>query len=112
MAALASSAVSIYPTGSAGSYYEGRNQNVIVKRLKLVLTGQGGQTNTIGAAALGFGSLIRCSNLFDDTNNLVYGAVVDPVANVILLDAGSSGTPTDVTATAYITVTGTPVLAR
>lgn len=113
MAALASSAVSLYPTGSSGSYYPGRSQDVICKRLKLVLTGQGGQTNTIGAAALGFGKLISCTSLFDDSNNLVYGAVVDPVLNVILLDAGNAGTPTDVTAAAtYITVTGTPVLAR
>lgn len=109
MAALASTAVSLYPTdGSAESFPNGKgDRSVIQRRLKLTLTGQGGQTNTIGAAALGFKTLISCSSLFDDTNNLVYGAVVDPVANVVLLDAGNAGTPTDVTATAYITVVGT-----
>lgn len=111
MAALASTAVTVYPSGN--NRYIGRDQSVVQLGLKLVLTGQGGQTNTIGAAALGFSRLISCSNLFDDSNNLVYGAVVDPVANVILLDAGNAGTPTDVTAAAaYITVSGNPAVAR
>ncbi len=111
MAALASTAVSDYPTDRSrtGFPYGKGNREVISRSLKLVLTGQGGQTNTIGAAALGFSKLLSCSSLFDDSNNLVYGAVVDPVANVILLDAGNAGTPTDVTAAAtYITVVGTP----
>lgn len=110
MAALAASAVSLYPTDGSGEYFPlGKdNRNIVARRLKLVLTGQGGQTNTIGASALGFNKLIWCSMLFDDSNNLVYGAVVDPVANVILLDAGNAGTPTDVTAAAtYILVIGT-----
>ena len=109
MAALAASAVSLYPTGGPNEYYPGgKDQRSIVKRrLKLVLTGQGGQSNTIGAAALGLRDLIECTNLFDDTNNLVYGAVVDPVTDTIVLDTGNAGTPTDVTTTAaYITVTG------
>lgn len=108
MAALASSAVSHYPTDrSQDRYCDMSQRGVVTRTLKLVLTGQGGQTNTIGADALGFRKLHYCSSLFDDSNNLVYGAVVDPVANVILLDAGNAGTPTDVTAAAaYITVTG------
>lgn len=109
MAALASSAVSLYPTDGSGEWYtRGKDdRSVVTRRLKLVLTGQGGQTNTIGATALGFIKLLDCGNLFDDSNNLVYGAVVDPVTNTIVLDAGNAGTPTDVTAAAtYITVTG------
>ena len=111
MAALAASAVTDYPTdGSATTYVSGKgSRDVVQRRCKLVLTGQGGQTNTIPASAFGFETLISCSNLFDDSNNLVYGAVVDPVANVIILDAGNAGTPTDVTAAAtYMTVVGTP----
>lgn len=112
MAALASSAVSLYPTGLGEAEYfpcGADNRNIITRRLKLVLTGEGGQTNTIGAAALGFSSLISCSNLFDDTNNVGYPAVVDPVANIILLlDGAAAPAPVDVTSTAtYITVTGT-----
>ncbi len=110
MAALAKTAVSVYPTGNARRV--GTNGEVIQLGLKLVLTGQGGQTNTIGAAALGLSRIIECSSLFDDTNNLVYGAVVDPVAGVILLDAGNAGTPTDVTGDCYITVTGNPAVPR
>ncbi len=111
MAALGASAVSLYPTavGTAEFYPRGKDdRSVVTRRLKLVLTGQGGQTNTIGAVALGFKEILECGNLFDDTNNLVYGTVVDPVTNTIVLDAGNAGTPTDVTTTAaYITVTGT-----
>lgn len=112
MGALAASAVSLISETSYGPaewFTFGKdNRNVITRRLKLVLTGQGGQTNTIGASALGFDKILECGNLFDDSNNLVYGAVVDPITNTIVLDAGNAGTPTDVTAAAtYITVTGT-----
>lgn len=109
MAALAASAVSLYPTdGSAERYPDKGNRDVIERRLKLVLTGQGGQTNTIGASALGFSKLISCGILFDDENNVGYPAVVDPVANIILLlDGAAAPAPVDVTSTAaYITVTG------
>ena len=108
MAALASTAVSIYPTGA--DRYVGKGTEVVQRNLKLVLTGQGGQSNTIGAAALGFSRLIEASNGFDDENNVGWPAVVDPVANVLLL---LDGVPTDVTSTAfYISVTGNPALAR
>jgi hypothetical protein len=114
MAVLASTAVTPYPTDGSASYYIGKGSTIVVKRLKLVLTGEGGQTNTIGAAALGFSKLISCSNLFDDTNNKFYLATVDPVANVILLgDGATPSAPVDVTAAAtYITVTGNPPIAR
>lgn len=115
MAALDSSAVSDYPTNRSGAYYPDKgNRNVLSRSLKLVLTGQGGQTNTIGAAALGFGQLLSCSNLFDDTNNVGYPAVIDPVTNVVLLlDGAAAPAPVDVTTTAaYITIVGTPKLAR
>lgn len=112
MSALAASAVSLYPTalGAAEWFPRGKDdRTVITRRLKLVLTGQGGQTNTIGASALGFTEVLECSNLFDDTNNVGYAAVVDPVTNVILLlDGAAAPAPVDVTTTAaYITVTGT-----
>jgi len=114
MAALASTAVTLYPNNSSGSYRVKTNGGILCRRLKLVLTGQGGQTNTIGAAALGFSKVIDCSNLFDATNSKVYPAVVDPVNNIIILADGSAApAPVDVTSTAtYITVTGTPTIAR
>lgn len=108
MAALAASAVSYYPTQLGSSELIGGTRGTVLKRLKLVLTGQGGATNTIGAAALGFKTLIRCDNLYDATNGKVYRAVVDPVNNVVLLAAVAGDTVLDVTTTAaYINVLGT-----
>lgn len=117
MAALASSAVSYYPTGGPSAtnarpawwYPAGKgSREIITKSLALVLTGQGGATNTIGAAALGFTTLLECSNLIDSTNSKLYRATVDPVNNVILLAAIAADTYADITTTlAYITVTGT-----
>lgn len=117
MAALVSSAVSYYPaTGPSATvsrpawwYPAGKGSREIVsKSLLLVLTGQGGATNTIGAAALGFTTLLDCSNLIDSTNSKLYLASVDPVNNVILLAATAADTYADITTTAaYITVTGT-----
>lgn len=110
MATLAKSAATLYGANGlaqTANQFHSRQEELVYRRLKLVLTGQGGQTNTIGARALGFGTLVSCGNMFDDTNNLVYGAVVDPVTNTIVVDAGNAGTPTDVTTTAaYITVLG------
>lgn len=111
MAALGASAVSLYPTSpSASDFYIGVHGGLVMKRLKLVLTGQGGQTNTIGAHALGFETLMWASALFDDTNNVGYASVVDPVLNVLLLlDGAAAPAPVDVTSTAsYITVVGLP----
>lgn len=113
MAALASSAVSVYPTTGGEYFSAGRgSRDIVTRRLKLVLTGQGGQTNTIGAAALGFSRLLQCSNLFDETNAKGYPAVVDPVHNnIVLLDGSATPAPVDVTSTVtYITVTGAPTV--
>lgn len=112
MASLASTAVSIYPTGADS--YIGRDQQVVRRRLKLVLTGQGGLTNTITAAALGFSKLHECSGLVDTAGGKGYLAVVDPTLNtIILFDGAAAPAPVDVTSTAsYICVTGNPALAR
>lgn len=114
MAALASSAVTPYPTNRSRELYpEGKgSRDVVERQLLLVLTGQGGQTNTIGAAALGFNKIHKVSNLWDATNSKVYPAVVDPVNNIVILADGSAApAPVDVTTTAaYITVTGVPSL--
>lgn len=118
MAALTSSGVALYPTSSPSATQYPSNEwfplgkddrSVIARRFKLTLTGQGGQTNTIGASVLGFSHILECSNLFDDQNNVGYPAVVDPIANVILLlDGSAAPAPVDVTSNAaYITVTGT-----
>lgn len=118
MAALTTAAVALYPTVANGGLSLAEHQfgypaNSLLKRsLKLTLTGQGGQSNTIGATALGFSKLIECSNLFDDENNKGYPAAVDPVTNtIVLFDGAAAPAPVDVTSNAaYITVTGIPFL--
>jgi hypothetical protein len=114
MAALAKAAVSPYggfANISAAEFYQ-RNSQLVVRRLTLVLTGQGGQTNTIGAHALGFELLVDCSTLFDDTNNKGYPAAVDFATNtIVLFDGSAAPAPVDVTSSAaYITVYGVPRL--
>lgn len=115
MASLASSAVALYPTFDNGgqttaeTYIGGLDQRALLQRsLKLTLTGQGGQTNTISAAALGFAKLVSADNLFDDENNKIYPTVVDPVNNVLLLASGADPqAPVDVTSSAaYVVVRG------
>lgn len=118
MGALATSQVSLYPTVATGGINSSEIRHgfpansLVTRRLHLALTGQGGQTNTMGAAALGFSTLISCSNLFDDTNNKIYPGVVDPVTNTVgLLDVATASAFVDVTSTdAYMTVTGYPLL--
>lgn len=118
MAALAASAVSLYPAVSVTAgpnslsvrWPAGKGSRDIVEYgLKLVLTGQGGATNTIGASALGFTTLLSCSVLWDATNSKGYPAVIDPVNNILILLSGADPqAPVDVTTTAaYIRVTGT-----
>lgn len=115
MATLTSAAVSLYPTFANGGqqtcevYIGGLDQRALLQRsLKLVLTGQGGATNTITAAALGFSKLVSADNLWDATNSKIYPTVVDPVNNVLLLADGSAApAPVDVTSTAtYVIVRG------
>lgn len=115
MATLLSAAVALYPTFANGgqqvseTYIGGLDRRALLQRsFKLTLTGQGGQTNTITAAALGFARLVSADNLFDDENNKIYPTVVDPVANVLLLaDGAAAPAPVDVTSNAaYVVVRG------
>lgn len=110
MGALAKSAVALYPsTAISSAEFKLNTSEIVVRRLKLTLTGQGGQTNTIGAHALGFATLVGCSTLFDATNSKGYPATIDPVNNLLILcDGAAAPAPVDVTTTAaYITVWGT-----
>lgn len=117
MAALTKSAVSLYPSPGPSATIARPSQwfpggkdtrEIFASTLKLVLTGQGGSTNTIGATALGFNTLLDCSNLIDATNGKLFLAAVDPVNNIINLSAVAADTFADITTTAaYITVVGT-----
>ena len=113
MAALTADAVTPYPLSygsGALDYYPDRSGKIVSRQYLLVLTGQGGATNTIGAAVLGLSKILSASPLWDATNAKGYPAVIDPVNNVIiLLDGSAAPAPVDVTTTAaYIRVVGTP----
>jgi hypothetical protein len=112
MAALAPTAVSPYPTDIQISEWPSGgkgNRARYTKSCKLVLTGQGTVANPIPASAFGLKKLMWCSMLFDKAAGAAVPAVVDPVANTIVLCGGAAGVPADVTsAEAYIRVEGSP----
>lgn len=113
MASLAASAVSLYPTDNSSEFFPlGKdNRDIICRRLKLVLDGQGGALNLIGASALGFTKLLECSNMSIIANNKVLAAVVNPSLNAIQILEPASGDAVDTTADVYLTVTGTAKLS-
>lgn len=112
MATLAKSAATLYGSGNAAkvaNQFHARQEELVWRRLTLVLTGQGGLTNTISASALGFDALLDCTGLYDKTNGKGYLAVVDASTNtIILFDGAAAPAPVDVTSTvALISVLGT-----
>lgn len=111
MATLGADAVSFYPTGlSSSDFVFGPSRGLVVHKLLLVLTGQGGQTNTITAHSLGMEKIIFASSLWDATNSKGYPTTIDPVNDLLILLSGADPqAPVDVTTTAaYVTVVGFP----
>jgi len=111
MAALASSAVTVYKSGYQVMLGGAR---LTIKRLTLVLTGQGGSTNTIDASTLGFTEMLSCSNATADDDGFLYPAMVSYNGSKIFLtdmskneaNTATRDVPTDITDTVRITVTG------
>jgi len=101
MAAIAATAVSIYPTG-ADRYINGKT-DIVQRNLKIT-----GVTaaDTATAAVLGFSKLIEVSSGYNGTTPAVVGIGLDPVNNGILVGAGPSNE------TIYLVVTGNPAIAR
>jgi hypothetical protein len=112
MAALANTAVSLYPGDIGMSEWPtgGKdNRARYTRNCKVVLTTQGTAANPIPASAFGLSKLSWCSMLYDRTNGKAIPAVVDPTTNTILLCGGAAGVPADVATTeAYIRVEGSP----
>jgi hypothetical protein len=116
MAALDPSAVALYPgitpsaTVSRPSEWPvgQKGSDIITRSLVITSLAQGDATDTIGASALGFTTLLSCGTLWDATNSKGYPTVINPITNIILLlDGQPAPTPVKVTTTtAYITVTG------
>ena len=109
MADLASSAVSLQPTSLAEAEYYGSKKGVFTRRIKLTSITQGGSTNRLTAAALGFKKLVSCGCYHQTSGTpTIIPAAVDPVNNIILLGAGASNAVGDAAAsTGFIVVAGT-----
>jgi hypothetical protein len=110
MAALASSAVSLFPGDIASSEWPSGgkgNRSRYTRNCKVVFTGQGTVANPIPAAAFGFSRLLTCGAVIDVANTKVITAVVDPTKNIILIGGGSGNVAQDISSTeAYIMVEG------
>jgi hypothetical protein len=115
MATLASSAVTLVTATTTKV-----PPKLTTRVLKLVLTGEGGLTNTITAAVLGVKKILSCSNLYDKTNGVIYKAAPNETGSLLLLSATTatyddpdvtvSEAIADVTTTeAYVTIVGYPV---
>lgn len=105
MANLASSAVTVVSSWTEGDVNGKRH---IAKLVRLVLTGQGGATNLIGASALGFTKIEQCSNAVKSDNSVIYPAVplYGGTAVGLIPDASAAVAPDDVTGTVELTVKG------
>jgi len=108
MANLAESAVVV-----DASWYEGGNQgkDFVAKRVTLTLTAQGTTANKIEAKTLGLVNINDCSALILSDNSKVYPAAPSADGTFLLIGAGASGAPADVTGTAKLLVRG-PALAE
>jgi hypothetical protein len=109
MADLAASAVTLQPTSLAEAEFYASKKGTFTRRIKLTSVTQGGSTNRLTAAALGFRKLVNCGNYHQTSGTpTIIPAAVDPVNNIILLGAGASNAVGDVTtSTGFIVVTGT-----
>lgn len=107
MAALASGAVTVHESTMIPG-----TKPIRIKRLTLVLTGQGGASNTISASTLGFVRLLGCTNATADDDGFLYPAMVSYDGSKLFLTDMSGATdatrdvPTDITDTIRITITG------
>lgn len=105
MANLAASAVTL-----EGGWIEGdvSGKRHVCRKLKLVLTGQGGSTNKITAAILGFQSIEQCSNANSDGDDHVYCAAPSYDGSFLTLKASATDALADITDTVRIVVKGPP----
>ncbi len=109
MAALKSSAVTV----TRGWVQPGTGIKLTTKQLTLVLTGQGGGTNTIDASTIGFTKILSCSNAIKSDDAVIVAAVPSYDGSKILLANLAQGTdanrddPADITGTFRLTITGT-----
>lgn len=101
MSALAASAVT-----ELASWYPLRNQDLVTKKLTLVLTGQGTVANPILASVLGLRKITYAHPAIKSDDSLVIVASPNTDGSILLLKAAATAAPADVTATVNIVVTG------
>lgn len=87
---------------TAGAYFT-------VRVLQITLSSQGGATNYISAAALGFARIDCCSNLVKSDDSAAFSAV--PSYDGSKLWVIHSDAPTDETGTFQVTIWGQPAPA-
>lgn len=106
MAALLQSAVTINTRYNTIADTEGKRQ---VVDATLVLTGQGGATNSIAATLLGLQSIDACDSIVDSSNNVYIGVPSYDRTLLILTNTNAvTGTPADITATVRAVIRGLP----
>jgi hypothetical protein len=108
MANLASTAVTINrawtEAGLAG-------KDISCRDVTCVLTGQGGNTNLIGASALQLTQILNCTNAIKSDNSVMYAARPNFAGTAVLLvdltqATDASRIPADITATVRFIVKG------
>lgn len=98
MAAIAASAVSLYPTNGTAEYYPAKgNREIVRRRLKITSVTA---ADTATAAVLGLEQVHAAHSGFNGSSSGVVPLGVDPVNNRILIGAGPSA------ATIYLVVEG------
>lgn len=103
MAAIASTAVSVYPTDRSQDFYpHGKGDRTVIQRTLKITGVSAGDTAT--AAVLGFKRVLSAHSGWDATGGAPFVAGVDPVNNLIEIGTGPSAS--DI----YLVVTGTPTL--
>ena len=105
MPALAASAVTVLDTWVEGGPNGKRH---VCKRLTLNLVAQGGPTNNISAAVLGFAKMLDCSTACDAALGDIYIAAVSPDGLFLLFNdpSNAANTPADQTDVVTLTVRG------
>lgn len=111
MAALAANAVTVLGSWRSGLIPP---RQVKVAHLQLVLTGQGGATNTISASTLGFTTILKGGPVQTSNNSAFYMAAPSYDGTKLFLYDLSNATgatrvaPADITATVRLVVEGRP----
>lgn len=103
MANLAASAVTTLESWMSGDV---TGKRYMIKRVKIVTTGQGGLTNKIPASVLGFALISRSGNFVNNGQTAVVSSSPDKTQTLLLMAAG--GNVGDQTDTLFGWVEGTP----